>query len=85
MAPGSEWKCRQACPAAPVTTGLLRGAPSTPTTDAMSVVRKATMPTTAIATAAGGGAGTGGMGRRGCFAGSLWVELLSERKANFNS
>ena len=38
------------------------------------------MPTTAIATAAGGGAGTGGMERRGCFAGSLCVALLSKEQ-----
>lgn len=43
-------------------TGPLPGAPSTPTTDATSVVRKATMPMTVTAIAGEGGAGTCGAG-----------------------
>lgn len=60
MAPGLEWKCRPGCLVAPVTTGLLHGAPLTLMTDAMSVVRKATMLTIVIAIVAEGGAGTCG-------------------------
>lgn len=57
MEPACVSNCQQVCRAAPVTTARPPGAPSTPTTVAMSAAKRGITPTTVTVTVAAGGAG----------------------------